>query len=109
MRFNITRRDLDWLVVVPVGLAYFGLKQFIQEEKAFALAALGCVIYAIASAKWHLRGRPKFWVVTVALALIILSPVPHYEGPSLIAIPIGLVAGLAMLALITLLEKSGLL
>jgi hypothetical protein len=114
MLFNITRRDLDWLMVVPAGLIYFGVKHFIQEEKAFALAAVGCVFYAIASAKWYLRARPRFLIVMSSLALIsilaiMVIPIPHYGGPSLIAIPIGLMAGLVMLALITFLEKHDVL
>jgi len=71
---------------------YFVLQAFVLEVKAFMLAMAVGVLYIVASERWQLRKRARFWAVMVLLGfvnvstILLLNPL-RLAGPSLLVWP----------------------
>ena len=93
-----------------IGL-YLGLERYMQEERAFAIALVAFVFYALIVIKWSSRHEASFWIllaVFAAVHIVALSAIafPHYAGPSAsVAVPFALADGLGMYALMSWFER----
>ena len=90
---------------------YFGLRWFMQDERAFLLALSAYLFYALIDNRSDNWRDTWFWIALPFFALIhlvALSTVklPQFEGPSLlIAAPFMFLDGFAMWGLLNWLER----
>jgi hypothetical protein len=98
------------LASIPAIGLYFGLRQFMQDEKAFAIALSAFVFYALIVVKWASRREKAFWLMLSIFAALhaaafLLITFPPYTGPSIAAVPFALADGLAMYGAIGWIER----
>ena len=108
---RLTERGRDYLILLPVGVLLFGLRAFIQPDRAFAVAMSVYVFYVIISREWDRRRERRFWVVMLIFAVLhvfalSLVKLPHYHVPSVaIAFPFMFADGFAMWGILNWIEK----
>jgi len=109
-RLNIDDKGHAALASIPAIGLYLGLERFMQDERAFAIALCAFVFYALIVVKWASRHEAAFWLLlslfaALHVAALSLLDFPHYEGPSIAAVPFALADGLAMYAVIRWVER----
>jgi len=106
---HLTERARDYLMVVAVGVIFFGAWPLIGQGKALALAASVYVFYAVIS---HTEGSrdDRFWLIIggfacLHIAALLLISFPPEIRPGLIIFPFMLGDGFAMWALLRLVQR----
>jgi hypothetical protein len=110
LRLNIDDKGHAALASIPTIGLYLGLSHYMQDERAFAVALSAFVFYALLVVKWASRREATFWMALFAFAALHVAALslfkfPHYNGPSIAAVPFAIADGLIMYAVIGWVER----